>query len=268
MVHAVAHVPGTWRLLYYDAPTRGEQIRLLFALGGVPLQDVRLWPFPSGLDPYRKAALGADSPLLGTDKCPCVTAPDGTHCVETSNIMHFVGHQIGMAPQTEEADERAVNLCLIAQELLDEVFYPLLMPMLVRHLTRTELLGLLRPLSGLLGDRSAKVEPAVAALRARLPALERALEASGGTFFSGEALTFESVALFNALRDILAYECVGDELASYPRLAAFMAALEARARPYFEERTATHQCGYPDVVSYLAATNTPFPWSRVAKQRD
>ena len=55
---ALPHTPGRWRLIYFDAPTRGEQIRVLFALAGVAFDDVRVRPFPSGLDPYKKAALG------------------------------------------------------------------------------------------------------------------------------------------------------------------------------------------------------------------
>ena len=71
---AVPHTPGTWRLLYFDAPNRGEQVRILFSVAGVPFNDVRL-VYPVGLDPYKKAAMGDASPLLGTDLCPAVTAP-------------------------------------------------------------------------------------------------------------------------------------------------------------------------------------------------
>ena len=63
----VPHAPGTWRLIYFDAPTRGEQIRILFFLAGTSFSDVRLRHFPRSLDPYKKAALGDESPLLGTD---------------------------------------------------------------------------------------------------------------------------------------------------------------------------------------------------------
>ena len=102
----VPHKPGTWRVIYFDAPNRGEQIRILLALANTPFEDVRVSPFPQGLDPYKKAALGDDSPLLGTDLCPAVTAPDGTHCVETTDIMRFVGQRVGMAPEADSAEDK------------------------------------------------------------------------------------------------------------------------------------------------------------------
>ena len=36
------------------------------------------------------------SPLLGTDLCPAVTAPDGTHCIETADIMRFIGQRVDL----------------------------------------------------------------------------------------------------------------------------------------------------------------------------
>ena len=37
---AVPHTPGSWRLLYFDAPNRGEQVRQLFALSKTPFVDL------------------------------------------------------------------------------------------------------------------------------------------------------------------------------------------------------------------------------------
>ena len=36
----VPHTPGTWRLIYFDAPTRGEQIRIVWSHR--PLHHVEL----------------------------------------------------------------------------------------------------------------------------------------------------------------------------------------------------------------------------------
>jgi hypothetical protein len=38
-----------WQLLYFDAPTRGEQLRLLFKAAKTEFKDVRL-EYPRGLD--------------------------------------------------------------------------------------------------------------------------------------------------------------------------------------------------------------------------
>ena len=76
--------PGQWQLLYFDAPTRGEQLRLLFRLAKQPFDDVRL-VWPSGIAPYKHAALGDASPLL-FDQCPMVTSPDGHHIAQTLSV--------------------------------------------------------------------------------------------------------------------------------------------------------------------------------------
>jgi hypothetical protein len=39
---ASSAVPGRWRLLYFDAPTRGEQVRLLFTAAKVDFDDEKL----------------------------------------------------------------------------------------------------------------------------------------------------------------------------------------------------------------------------------
>ena len=163
---AVAHVPGTWRLLYFDAPTRGEQIRMLFAIAGVPLADVRLSPYPQGLDPYKSAAMGAASPLCGTDQCPALTDPEGKHLVETADIMRYAGGRI--IPGCPH-DERATRATLKAQALLDTVFYQLLKPVAVRRVLRDFSLPVvgLSLLSPLLGAGASALEPGVQAMQAR-----------------------------------------------------------------------------------------------------
>lgn len=200
---AVAHTPGTWRLIYFDAPTRGEQIRMLFAIAGVPLEDVRVWPFPQGLDPYKKAAMGDQSPLCGTDLCPAVTDPEGKHCVETSDIMKFAGDKIGLG--AGDKDERAMKVCLKAQTLLDTVFYKLLMPITVQRVARKFSLPWigLRVLEPLLGASAASIAPGVEAMEAHLPAIESLLAEAEGPYCCGAKLTYADVALFCCLHQCL-----------------------------------------------------------------
>merc|ERR1719362_636433 len=107
---------------------------MLFILSKTAFTDVRL-VFPQGLDPFKKAAMGDASPLLGTDQVPAVTAPDGTHCVETSDIMRFVGQRVGLAPAAGSAeDATAMEMCLLAQEVMNGVFYGLLKQMCVQKI--------------------------------------------------------------------------------------------------------------------------------------
>merc|ERR1711939_1143027 len=126
---------------------------MLFYLSGTSFVDVRLRPFPQGLDPYRKAAMGDASPLCGTDQCPAVTAPDGTHCVETTDIMRFVGQQVGCAPEEgSAAAAKAWEIELLAQNILNKVFYKLFVPMITVRVLQKQGLSCLSPV--LLGSES------------------------------------------------------------------------------------------------------------------
>ena len=178
---AVVHQPGTWQLIYFNAPNRGEQVRMLFALARVPFVDVRL-QYPEGLNPYKKAAMGDASPLLGTDQCPAVTAPDGTHCVETADVMRFVGQRVDLAPAAgSEQDAKAMETTLLAQSLMNKVFYGLLKPMVVNKIFSTQLLGMLSFSAPLLaGRRSSYLPQPQSALEDGLRQIEATLEASGG----------------------------------------------------------------------------------------
>jgi len=264
---AVAHVPGSWRLLYFDAPNRGEQVRQLFFLAGVAFNDVRVHPFPEGLNPYKKAAMGDASPLLGTDMCPAVTAPDGTHCVETSDIMRFVGQQVGLAPPAgSEADAKAMELCLLAQSCMNEVFYALLKPMIVQHILRSELFGTLYWARRFLGG-IVDLGPPTSKLGEVLAAVEAALEASGGPFVLGAELCYADASLFAILLEVLAFRCFDQPelLARHPKLASWWALLEERTAPWIAERVEKHQLGLRSTVELFAVTNTPFPWSKRTK---
>lgn len=265
---AVPHTPGTWRLIYFDAPNRGEQIRQLFFLAGVPFDDVRVRKFPEGLEPYKAKALGDDSPLLGTDQCPAVTAPDGTHCVETSDIMHFVGHRLGLAPEKDSAmDKKATEVTRLMQHLMDGVFYGLLKQMVVRHIFASEFFGGLSWARTLLIGRETKYLPRPdGELREALATLEGHLVESGGPFVCGEQLTYADASVTAILREVLAFDCFdrGALLAPHPKLARCLAELEARTAPWVERRIAEHQLGIASTVGLFAALHTPFPWSRKA----
>ena len=259
----VHHEPGTWRLLYFDAPTRGEQIRVLFALMDTPFVDVRLTPFPEGLDPYKKAAMGSASPLCGTDLCPAVTAPDGTHCVETVDTMRFVGITLAHWPERGSLDDgKAMKFCLLAQELLNQVFYPLLRPMISHRIVSTEVFGLLNLLRPLLlpafngGKRwSEYVPPAREKLEVGLAAVEAGLLESGGPYLLGERLSYGDASIYTTLEECLAYECFDRSalMQAHPRVHAFMQAVGKRASPWMRRRVREHQMGIRSTVEVRGA---------------
>jgi glutathione S-transferase len=260
----VPHTPGSWRLIYFDAPNRGEQVRQLFFLTDTPFVDVRVKPFPQGLDPYKKSAMGSASPLLGTDKCPAVTDPDGTHAVETTDIMRFVGQRVGAAPAAGSAeDAKAMDVCKAAQASMDGVFYRLLKAMVVQHILSTECFGALYCAIGLAGGKVDLTAP-TAILQETMRVGEAALVASGGPYVCGAALSYADVSLFCILRECLAFRCFDRKalLAPFPKLSQLLDLLEGKVRPWIEKRVREHQLGVADTVEFFAATNTPFFWSR------
>mmetsp|Transcript_38392 Transcript_38392/g.110974 ORF Transcript_38392/g.110974 Transcript_38392/m.110974 type:complete len:283 (+) Transcript_38392:81-929(+) len=261
----IAHTPGTWRLLYFNAPNRGEQVRMLFFLSKTVFDDVRLAPYPEGLDPYKKAALGDDSPLLGTDKVPAVTAPDGTHCVETSEIMRFVGQSVGLAPPSGSAeDEKAMEMTLLIQDVMNGVFYGLLKPLVVK---RVVAVGCIQRLIN--GKESAYLEQPTTKLAQALQKIEATLEASGGPYLLGAQLCYADVSLFAILREVLAFDCFdrAELLSRHAKLAALLQDLERKTKPWIEWRVREHQLGIDDAIQYFAATNTPMPWAKKADRK-
>jgi len=258
----VAHKPGSWRVIYFDAPNRGEQVRMLLVLASQPFADVRL-RFPEGLDPYKAAALGDDSPLLGTDKCPAVTSPDGQHCIETAEIMRFVGQKVGLAPPAGSSeDARAMEMCLLAQEIMNKVFYPLLKPMVVRELLGSFLAA------ALVGREATYLPEPTAFLSDALRTIEGTLTStgisSGGAYVCGAKLCYADVAIFAILNEVLTYECFDRAavLEPHPKVAFLLADLEAKTQAWVDYRVSEHQLGIRSTVKFFAATNTPFPWSR------
>mgnify|MGYP004293818023 CR=1 FL=1 len=63
-----------------------------------------------------------------------MTSPNGTHCVETADVMRFVGQGVGLAPPAGSAeDAAAMEVTLLMQVAMDRVFYALLKPMVVNQ---------------------------------------------------------------------------------------------------------------------------------------
>ena len=258
----VHHEPGTWRLLYFDAPTRGEQIRVLFTLMKTPFVDVRLTPFPEGLDPYKAYAMGSASPLCGSDLCPAITAPDGTHCVETVDIMRFVGTSLAHWPEQGSLDDgKSMKYCILAQELLNQVFYPLLRPMIVNRIMSTELFGLLKLARPLLqpafndGRRWRDfIPPARAKLVAILGDVEHGLRESGGPYLLGERLSYGDASIYTNLEECLAYACFDRRalMQAHPRVDAFMKTVGRLAAEWMRKRVREHQMGIRSTVEVRA----------------
>jgi len=74
-------------------------------------------------------------------------------------------------------------------------------------------------------------------------------------------------SIFAILNEVLNYSVFDRAalLADHPKLSRLMEEMSAKEAAWIAHRVATHQCGIADTISFFAATNTPFPWSKVAK---
>jgi glutathione S-transferase len=116
---------GEWRVMYYNAPNRGEQLRLLFEATQTPYEDIRIGPFPDGLLRFKAAEAGDQSPLAW-DFVPVVQhgTPQGQVSVSTTaGAMHYAGEKLGLVPDDAFARATAVQLVVGAEAMRNEIFY-------------------------------------------------------------------------------------------------------------------------------------------------
>ena len=112
-----------WRVMYYDAPNRGEQLRLLFHLTETPFEDVRIGPFPEGLVRFKAIGAGDLSPLAW-DFVPVVqhgTADGMVSVSTTAGAMHYAGEKLGLIPDDALARATAVQLVVGEEAMRNEV---------------------------------------------------------------------------------------------------------------------------------------------------
>eukprot|EP00811_Abedinium_folium_P006609 NODE_16090_length_1012_cov_31.058757.p2 GENE.NODE_16090_length_1012_cov_31.058757~~NODE_16090_length_1012_cov_31.058757.p2 ORF type:complete len:267 (-),score=57.26 NODE_16090_length_1012_cov_31.058757:108-908(-) len=226
-----------WRLHYFNAPSRGEQLRLLFKLGRTPFEDVR-FAFPKGLLPFKHAAMGDESPLM-YDQCPMITSPEGHHISQTAACMQYLGRRLDLAPADHAADARALSLVLYAEEMRITIFYPLLYPIVINLILAKRFFGILGCLRSVV-NMWFRFSKARAALHPMMKLLESALRTGGGDYFCGSRVCYADVALFDLLREILAMPCfdAAEQLRTFPKLREFLARMEElpELREYLEQR--------------------------------
>ena len=258
---------GKWVVRYFGAPTRGEQVRLLFTLaeqtGAIAADgwiDEHITPFPSGLNKYRRAEAGAETPLM-FDQVPSITSPDGVHVSQTAAVMQYAAVALGLAPSSPGDAARALALTLYSEELRGAVFYQLMIPTIVDKIGRRKCGGLLCALTSTVSCcwlRCRGVAKAASAkLVAALPHLEAALReanaSDGELFFAGGAASYADVALYDCLRESIAMvnengparstaEWFETNAASSPLLRAWFEQWEGRFATYIEARGEVLAC--------------------------
>ncbi|KAJ1447758.1 hypothetical protein M885DRAFT_541636 [Pelagophyceae sp. CCMP2097] len=227
-----------WRLLYFDAPTRGEQLRCLFHASGTPFEDVKL-AYPKGLDAYRQSALGAKSPLA-FDQCPCVihgSGADELAVSQTAAAMFYVGKATGLCPEGAAAEAKCVSYVVGTEEFRNSAFYPAFMPLAVAKIG-----------FGGYGNTLAKY-----AAKGKIAApfqkwcgyFERLLEGDS-LYLVGDTVSFADVALFEVVDAIKGLNVLPDDfLAPFPKVAKLVDAVGSipTLNAYLESRV--------DVAAYL-----------------
>jgi len=205
----MASVPD-WRVLYFDAPTRGEQVRLLFVATGTPFEDVR-FKFPGGIKAFQQATMSDDSPLA-FDQVPCVEH-DGQAIVQTVACMQYVGTQLGLTAGTPAGDSQALSLALGAEEARNAVFYGTLIPVII-----------LKYLMGITLARAVTRWWRRGRYERWMGYFERLLRIRAGPYFVCDKLTYADVAIFDFLQgtlDVGAYTAA-DLHKDYPLLSVFV----------------------------------------------
>lgn len=109
---------GVWRVIYFDAPNRGEQLRLLFALTGTTFDDCRL-PFPDGKVPLIAAG---DANPLAFDLTPIVQHGNISIGIVPGSML-YTAEKLGLIPDDLLARALAVSIVDASEMMRNDVFY-------------------------------------------------------------------------------------------------------------------------------------------------
>merc|ERR1712032_1414340 len=132
--------------------------------------------------------------------------------------MRFVGQRVGMVPAAGSTEDAiAVEMCLLAQEVMNKVFYALLRQMCVKQITGFAARLLNGAESSYLAGPSQKLGDALAKI-------EATLEASGGPYVLGETPCYADVSIFAVLNEVLEFSCFDKSklLSAHSKLAALL----------------------------------------------
>lgn len=227
-----------WQLIYFDSPTRGEQLRLLFKLAEVEFVEDQI-DFPGGLNKFKRDALGKNSPLM-FDQCPAVRAPNGAWVSQTAACMQFVGRSLSLAPSDECQNARALALTLGSEDLRDTTFYKLLIPGIVCKALTIRFYGLFCCLIPIIRWWFGTSNVSSRILPAKLAYFENQLSDNNTDYFCGQSPTYADVAIFDCVRETLAIPLVDSEriYSQCPKLKAFISRMGdiPSLKGYIEER--------------------------------
>jgi len=177
-----------YKLIYFNARGRGELIRLIFNVAGVPFEDARY-----NLDPatFKRPEFDADKDKFTFKKIP-VLEIDGKQLPQSHAIERFLSKRFGLMGST---DLEAAHIDAVCEQFID-----------IKDLYRA--------------DKTANETKAFFAdkLPAQFKMLEAVVKANGGEWFVGDKLSVADIAWFNLLGHWDDQASVNAALQDCPRL--------------------------------------------------
>jgi glutathione S-transferase len=200
-----ADAASQWKVYYFNAPTRGEQVRMLLRITNTPFEDIT-FKGEEGMK-YKPASMGDLSPAT-FNQFPCVVDPDGNFLAQTTAIMQHIGRSVGLAPETPMEDALALSLTLASEDMRGKVFYKVLQPEVIRRIliAKCACLGCsccVGCISKLLGRGPNTFQEGFNNLDSQLSNFERfiRLHGKGGPFLLGSAMYYCDVAVYDCISE-------------------------------------------------------------------
>jgi len=245
---------GKWKVTYFDAPNRGEQLRMLLTYAEIDFEDERLQgKFPASLDPLRRATMGDDTPLM-FDQVPIITSPEGTSVSQVAACMQYAGKRLGLEAKGSnpaELDARALALTLRAEEIRNKVFYGCFKPLIVDKVLKMKLgacASVCCCLKSCFGTSDSKLRKTASLLPPMVQNLEANLRTNGGSgvYFCGDSVCYADIAIFEVLLGCFGFNCFDENslLSNCPKLRTFMSKM--REQPTLQNYLAKRPANIPE----------------------
>ena len=110
-----------WRVIYFDAPNRGEQVRLLLHLVGQPFEDYRM-AFPHGKTPLMSISDAGDQAPMAFDLCPIVQHGEISIGI-VPGCMLYIAEHFNLVPSNINGRSLCAGLVDASEMMRDDVFY-------------------------------------------------------------------------------------------------------------------------------------------------
>ena len=101
------------KLHYFNLRARAELIRLIFAAGGRPWQDVR----------FEYAEWANHKPKMILGQCPVLEFPDGTQLPQSMSIARYVARETDLAGK-DNLESAKIDAVVDTQRDMNDIFHP------------------------------------------------------------------------------------------------------------------------------------------------